>query len=56
MDPSGDFVVAWTSSGEDGDNYGIYAQRFNSTGVAQGLEFRANTYATGNQTFASVSA
>src|SRR4029079_14340491 len=27
-DASGDFVVAWQSSGQDGDGDGIYAQRY----------------------------
>ncbi len=36
MDASGDFVVVWQSIGQDGSDSGIYAQRFNSSGVAQG--------------------
>ena len=43
MDSAGDFVVAWQSFGEDGSGYGIYAQRYSSTGVKAGSEFRANT-------------
>ena len=27
-DAAGDFVIAWTSSGQDGDSGGIFAQRF----------------------------
>ena len=54
MDAEGDFVVAWQSAAEDGSGYGIYAQRYNSTGVAQGSEFRVNTYTTGNQITPSV--
>jgi hypothetical protein len=50
MDGDGDFVVAWASSGQDGSGDGIYAQRYNSAGVAQGAEFRVNTYTTGAQT------
>ncbi len=49
MDADGDFVVTWTSYGQDGSGYGIYAQRYNSTGTAQGGEFRANTFTTGEQ-------
>ena len=37
MDSAGNFVVSWTSN-EDGSGYGIYAQRYNATGVAQGSE------------------
>jgi len=28
LDADGDFVVAWNSYGQDGDEYGVYAQRF----------------------------
>lgn len=44
MDVAGDFVITWQSDSQDGSNYGIYAQRFNSAGTAQGVEFRVNTY------------
>ena len=30
--------------GQDGGGYGVYAQRYNAAGVAQGAEFRVNTY------------
>jgi hypothetical protein len=30
--------------GQDGSDYGVYGQRYNSTGVAQGSEFRVNTF------------
>ncbi len=49
MDADGDFVVAWDSAGQDGSQYGVYAQRFNSEGVAQGNEFRVNTYTASEQ-------
>src|SRR5687768_11858522 len=29
MDAGGDAVIAWTSLGQDGSSYGLYAQRFN---------------------------
>ena len=54
MDTAGDFVVAWTSLGQDGASGGIYAQRYNASGAAQGAEFQVNTYTTGNQTNPSV--
>ncbi|MFK7904782.1 MAG: IPTL-CTERM sorting domain-containing protein [Chitinophagales bacterium] len=28
MDSDGDFVIAWESYVQDGDNYGVYAQRY----------------------------
>ena len=52
MDADGDFVVAWESN--DGSESGVYAQRFNAAGVAQGSEFRANTQTTHVQRYPSV--
>jgi hypothetical protein len=49
MDADGDFVVAWTSYGQDGDSDGVYAQRYRSNGTPLGDEFRLNAYTTGNQ-------
>lgn len=54
MDADGDFVVVWQSSGQDGDNAGIYGQRYNAAGVAQGSEFPVNTTTTNGQIFPSV--
>ena len=49
MDANGNFVVAWTSVGQDGSVDGVYAQRFDAAGAAQGVEFRVNTFTTGSQ-------
>jgi hypothetical protein len=46
MDASGAFVVAWQGVG-NGDE--IYAQRFDTNGVAQGPEIVVNTTTAGNQ-------
>jgi hypothetical protein len=59
MDNQGNFVIVWqsgrwTGSGQDGSSYGIYGQRYNSTGEPNGSEFRVNTFTTGNQRFAAV--
>jgi len=54
MDADGDFVITWMSSDQDGDNYGIYAQRYNAAGIPQGGEFRVNTYTTSKQRHAAV--
>jgi hypothetical protein len=43
MDANGNFVVAWESLGQDGNSYGIFAQRFDAAGIAQGAEFAVNT-------------
>jgi Cadherin-like domain/Bacterial cadherin-like domain/RTX calcium-binding nonapeptide repeat (4 copies)/Bacterial Ig domain len=51
---NGGFVVAWHSSGQDGSGEGVYAQRYTSAGIADGSEFRVNTFTTGPQDFASV--
>jgi len=47
-DKDGDFVITWSSE-QDGDGRGVYAQLHNATGVAQGEEFRVNTYTSGDQ-------
>ena len=48
-DRAGRFVVAWNSHGQDGDDGGIHAQRFDAAGVSQGAEFRVNTHTSGLQ-------
>lgn len=54
IDSDGDFVITWESEGQDGSNYGIYAQRYNNTGMVQGSEFRVNTYITDHQGYSSI--
>jgi VCBS repeat-containing protein len=54
MDGSGNFVVTWASNGQDGSGYGVYGQRFNASGVAQGSEFRVNTTTADSQLYSSV--
>uniref|UniRef100_A0A8J7CZN8 Putative Ig domain-containing protein n=1 Tax=Desmonostoc muscorum LEGE 12446 TaxID=1828758 RepID=A0A8J7CZN8_DESMC len=49
MDDDGDFVISWTSSGQDSSGYGVYARRYNSSGVAVGNEFRVNAYTSSDQ-------
>jgi hypothetical protein len=43
------FVVVWASRYQDGDNFGIFGQRYDAGGAPQGSEFRVNTYTTSNQ-------
>ena len=50
----GGFVVVWYSWQQDGSDYGVYGQRFNSNGFKVGSEFRVNTYTTGYQGVPSV--
>ena len=54
MDAAGDYVAVWQSNTQDGSNYGIYAQRYNAAGAAQGVEFQVNTFTTGSQKCPSV--
>ena len=49
MDADGDFVVVWNSFAQDGDRFGVFGQRFDSTGALQGAEFLVNTYTTSDQ-------
>jgi len=54
-DADGNFVAVWTGSGDqDGGGGGVFAQRYDATGAAQGPEFRVNTYTTGAQDAAAV--
>jgi hypothetical protein len=53
-DAAGNFVVVWHSSTQDGQGYGVFAQRYASTGVPLGAEFRVNTYTTSGQSDPSV--
>ena len=46
---SGAFVVAWQSANQDGQFYGIFAQRFDSAGAKIGVELQVNSYTTGTQ-------
>jgi hypothetical protein len=50
---SGDFLVVWTSDGQDGSNFGVFGQRYSASGVPVGAEFRVNTYTTSYQAAAS---
>jgi len=50
-DPAGNFVVVWTSKGQEVASYGlgVFGQRFASSGVPLGPEFRVNTSTTDYQ-------
>jgi hypothetical protein len=52
--PVGNFVVAWTSGGQDGAGNGVFAQRFDLGGVPIGTEFRVNSYTTADQDYAAI--
>jgi hypothetical protein len=48
-DSDGDFVIVWQSYSQDGDNWGIYFQRYNSSNVADDSETLVNSTTTGRQ-------
>ena len=50
----GGFVATWVSAGQDGDNDGIYGQRYNAAGTAVGTEFRINSTISNSQNSPSV--
>ena len=52
----GGFVVTWSSYGQDGGQWGIYGQRYDSAGAVVGGEFQVNTYTATEQAFSSVTA
>ncbi|MBK8505292.1 MAG: hypothetical protein IPL46_25695 [Saprospiraceae bacterium] len=56
MDADGDFVVVWQSENQASGTSGldIYGRRYNSNGMAQGVEYLVNTFTTGNQVTPSV--
>jgi hypothetical protein len=53
-DSTGRFVVSWMSPFQDGDGYGVFAQRYDATGARLGGEFLVNTYTTSHQAIQSM--
>ncbi len=51
MDANGNFVIVWRAFNHpnDGNQWGIFGQRFNAAGQKVGGEFRINTYTAGDQ-------
>jgi hypothetical protein len=49
MDNNGNFVIVWTSYGQDGDETGVYARVLDRNGQFQGAEFRVNFSTPGRQ-------
>jgi len=54
MDQNGNFIIVWSSNGQDGDSGGIYAQRYDKDGNPQGSEFRVHVTTTGTQINADI--
>ena len=53
MDSEGNYVVVWQGEGS-GDTDGVFGQRYNASGIAQGGEFLVNTTTTGSQAWSSI--
>jgi hypothetical protein len=53
-DAAGNFVVTWTTVGEDGSGGGILGRRFDASGAPRGAPFQVNTYTTSHQSGARV--
>jgi hypothetical protein len=51
----GNFVVVWESLFQDGSDFGVFGQRFDSGGAALGTELQANTFTTDEQEHPDVS-
>ncbi len=49
MDANGNFVVAWTSNGQDGSVFGVYAQRYDASATKIGGEFKVNSTTASDQ-------
>lgn len=54
-DGSGNFVVVWTSYYQDGDDGGIFGQKFDADGLADGGEFQVNADTSNRQIYPNVS-
>jgi hypothetical protein len=46
---NGDFVIVWSSDGQDGENDGVFGRFFASDGTPIGAEFQVNTYTEDDQ-------
>ena len=52
----GGFVAAWASYRQDGDDYGVYGQLFDSSGDKSGQEFRINATTANRQNMVALTA
>src|SRR5262245_34584626 len=55
-DVDGDFVVVWTSYGQDGSGGAVMGRRYTPDGLPAGAEFQVNTYTDGSQRLPAVAA
>jgi hypothetical protein len=54
IDPNGNFVVAWSSNNQDGNNYGVFAKVYDNNGNILKDEFQVNNFTTGAQRYPAV--
>ena len=54
--PDGSAIIVWSSYGQDGDMYGVFARKLLPTGVGKGPEFQVNQYTDKNQRNPTVAA
>ncbi|WP_372832414.1 Ig-like domain-containing protein [Pontibacterium sp.] len=54
--PEGGFVVSWTSANEDGSGNGVFAQRYNTDGLADGDAIQVNSFTEGSQSSSALAA
>ncbi len=54
MDGTGNFVATWQAANQDGDGYGIFAQRFDASGQRLSGPFQVNSLVSGNQSMPSI--
>ena len=52
----GGYVVTWLSAFQDGSEYGVYSQRFDTDGTLLGTETRVNSTTEGDQNGCSIAA
>lgn len=52
-DNEGNFLVVWTDDERDGSGWGLFGQRFDSSGSRLGADFQVNTFTPGSQGFKS---
>jgi len=50
----GGFLVTWSSNGQDGSDYGVYAQRYDASSASVGSEIKVNTYTNSHQAGSNV--
>jgi hypothetical protein len=56
LDGDGDFVVAWQANYVDGNNLGVFARRYDRSGVPVTAPFQVNIFTTGAQQNVAVAA